>query len=108
MRDNEMLELAAKAAGYVCKWHPDDPFFLRSMHIAPKWEPWNPLDNEADALALAKKLGLLVRLVETGINVIFKANDQLMQLSVSHNGNVSTATRRAIVRAAAELGRLMP
>ena len=47
MTDRELLEAAAKAAGYV-HYHPGDGFY----------QTWNPLTDDGDALRLAVKLGL--------------------------------------------------
>jgi hypothetical protein len=83
MRDKELLELAAKAA-----WGN-----LESG--------WNPLTDDADALRLAVKLELnvLVGVAKDGEGRI------VVETSLD---DPYAATRRAITRAAAEIGKAMP
>jgi hypothetical protein len=99
MSDRELLELAAKAAGL---WPGPEPF----EHLLDRW---NPLTDDGDALRLAVKLGDTF-LVKVGI---FGQLDKTFCHidSVATRENLGTdpcaATRRAIVRAAAEIGRNM-
>ena len=109
MSDREMLELAAKAAGIFCKgwclpgarsdgWHgmytgsDDDGTYVR----------WNPLTDDGDALRLAVKLNIPV----------FPYDDETSTGTVGvvakNWGSKEANARRAIVRAAAEIGRQMP
>lgn len=83
MTDREMLELAAKAAGL---WDEADP---SKGLLKPTGQYWNPLTDDGDALRLAAKLYLweAVRIAHRG---------------VSADVDIYAATRRAIVRAAAE------
>lgn len=113
MTDRELLELAAKAAGValVDGEHGD---MLRVYYTDPhnglnRYTPWNPLTDDGDALRLAVRLGLLVYVMLdagfTGIrlpgeNVGGKYDEVQM-----HGTDHYAATRRAIVRAAAELGK---
>ncbi len=102
--DRELLELAAKAAGW--KWYPkgtmDD---LVGGWLDPStgymhWEDiWNPLTDDGDALRLAVKLKLSV--------LVGVAQDGEGRITVDKRANPYAATRRAIVRAAAEIGRNM-
>lgn len=93
MTDRELLELAAKAAG------------------RPVWA-WNPLDDDGDALRLAVKLGLLIdcdnvlKDVEA-VLVMRDHDDQYVRMNERYGDDPYAATRRAIVRAAAEIGREM-
>lgn len=77
---------------------------------------WNPLIEDGDALRLAVKLSLsvftpggdgdfAVASIEDG--VLTDDGDTWIQEWVK-NGDKLAATRRAIVRAAAEIGRAMP
>ena len=108
MSDRELLELAAKAAGFEYNrvWFDEHTGLL-------VWEPpttyesrdWNPLTDDGDALRLAVKckidvvqFSLLVRADVAG----------LPDVRELYNGDPLAATRRAIVRAAAEIGRQMP
>ncbi len=89
MNDRELLELAALAAGVDYGWqHIFDDY---EGCTADKWD-WNPLKDDGDALRLA---------VKSGIDV---AKAQL-DFYDKHSTDPYAATRRAIVRAAAELGR---
>lgn len=93
MTDRELLELAAKAAGIE--------------HVTPmmvEWGKWNPLDDDGDALRLAVRVFLTVG-VEHGFTEVLTLNGR--EITESHNDDALSATRRAIVRAAAEIGRAM-
>lgn len=100
--DKELLELAAKAAGVEGEWVEnsllDDYYKLPTTGIL-MWSDgrrhiWNPITSSGDALRLAVKLRLLWDEME------------LFDLYFDSNANDSyTATRRAIVRAAAEIGK---
>jgi hypothetical protein len=104
MTDRELLEAAAKAAGVAV-----------SFDRARRDWGWNPLDADGDALRLAVKLGLDVNIdapreSEPYTDVVgFMCNDsaQLVDVNEPHDGDPYAATRRAIVRAAAEIGRQM-
>jgi hypothetical protein len=85
MTDRELLELAAKAAGY---WAAE--FNCPANLPRPDW---NPLTDDGDALRLAVALGLTARMSYNG------------QDYEAANKDPYAATRRAIVRAAAEIGR---
>lgn len=99
--DRELLELAAKAAGIDATYH--SPAFGMTYLVGsddyPYTESWNPLTNDGDALRLAVKLGLTVDLDY--------ADEYVRVFTVPPNGDPYAATRRAIVRAAAEIGRNM-
>lgn len=108
MTDKEILELAAKAAGIdlsIACWTIDAFWFPESddgEHIA-----WNPLTDDGDALRLAVKLDMSVISCmdekEVGVTVLETA----LEIYEQHNDDPYAATRRAIVRAAAEIGRAM-
>lgn len=98
MTDRELLELAAKAADI--DYEPHKP------HV---W-PWNPLDNDGDALRLAVALDISVSPGEALARSRWWVRPQLIkQASVSekHRGDPQGAVRRSIVRAAAEIGKGM-
>lgn len=104
--DREMLELAAKAIGIKITWHGDvDPWCFAEVLPGIKW---NPLTDDGDALRLAVKLNM--RLVIGGNG--FKDFTAWAQAGMSaceeyFNDDPRAATRRAIVCAAAEIGRGM-
>lgn len=106
MTDRELLELAAKAAGYVVRWYDDTlthgPTF--GIEVEPGnpcgFEPWDPLTDDGDALRLAVKLNMTI---DVGI-----ARADEGEASGFDEPCDYAATRRAIVRAAAEIGRTTP
>lgn len=109
MMNRALLELAAKAAEIVLVWP-----VLAGSTLPPRradtFVIWNPLDDDGEALRLAAALGL-----EIGFGWTFHDKDDVTVIIV--NGDVMehinsandriTATRHAIVRAAAEIGKAM-
>ena len=120
MTDRDLLKLAAKAAGVDARWSPDgllrdctDGHPAMNIYAAPTW---NPLTDDGDALRLAVKLRLPMSFASTdcwgadepATHVSKKHIDsEWVPFREPHNGNPCAATRRAIVRAAAEIGRNM-
>ena len=87
--DITLLERAAKAAGLRVNFHPTASY------------QWNPLTNDSDALRLAVKLRLTIDHKEECVNVW----DGCFGTGfIPNEGDPYAATRRAIVRAAAEIG----
>ena len=109
MSDRELLELAAKAAEIEYGWqHIFDDY---EGSTSEKW-CWNPLTHDGDALRLAIQLGMNVAISNTGqttanTEVIVVVNDQWVSIVEYHGNCREAATKRAIVRAAAEIGRAM-
>jgi hypothetical protein len=113
MNDKELLELAAKAAGIEVVWGDVKTFADGTvvdcsdmLYIKTNGAYWNPLANNADALRLAVKLG---KRDYFGIE-IQKGCTQATSFEPwehceyeEHNNDPEAATRRAIVRAAAEI-----
>ena len=103
MTDKELLELAAKAAGIELDWDvPPNASPWRMTGVGEDRGPadiWNPLTDDGDALRLAVKLGLGIRFYLDGVG----AGEEY---EMNHE-DPFLATRRAIVRAAAEIGRGM-
>ena len=103
--DKELLEQAAKAAGYeYTQWAP-------LLHPKVNWGVctidglWNPLTDDGDALRLAVKLGLAL-VVGNIDDVIAVQSEQLPDVITAElTDDHYAATRRAIVRAAAEIGK---
>jgi hypothetical protein len=112
MSDRELLELAAKAAGIKLGGETDSGFSIE-IESEPYVATWNPLTDDGDALRLAVKLRLrLNREINFGDDIVevFGPEDDSMSChcsTESTNGDPYAATRRAIVRAAAEIGRQM-
>ncbi|KGC12889.1 hypothetical protein DM48_351 [Burkholderia gladioli] len=112
MNDQELLRLAAKAAG--AEWTDYQRGTPNHWHIERAdgvWREWNPLNDDGDALRLAVKLGLAVRVLEKCVFVESDPETLLGQSSVSElemygrPRDPYAATRRAITRAAAEIAR---
>jgi hypothetical protein len=102
MTDREELELAARAAGSPLKSDDAYPFPTRvSMD-------WNPLTDDGDALRLAVKLKLAFATWGSGACAVVFLHGGRGRIVEPHYGDdPERATRRAIVRAAAEIGRSM-
>lgn len=115
MTDRELLELAAKAAGYaVCEPFRDGEF--RACGHDRLSFVWNPLDDDGDALRLAVALGISER-DPVRIFIEYQFDGEQDYTCIEYRGNETThwhlddpyaATRRAIVRAAAAIGEAMP
>lgn len=102
----ELLEMAAKAAGIVVSdWLPGSHGF--AIESAPGHvRRWNPLTDDGDALRLAVKLGLEVWTDDAGF-VRVMAREVFDVVVEAPSADPYAATRRAITRAAAEIGRTM-
>lgn len=107
MTDREMLELAAKAAGLtITNWVATCPRVekYQAKYGCNLVAPWNPLADDGDALRLAVVLGIQIHL-EGGEN-----DDEAVwanEVMLWTDGDRQAATRRSIVRCAAEIGRTM-
>ena len=101
--DKELLELAAKAAGVEVEWRNGSGCFYYDDPVTGR-EEWSPLDDDGQALRLAVKLGLQVYGREIGGSI--EGFDVFVDEADCGNDPYAAA-RRAIVRAAAEIGRLM-
>ncbi|HHF0887560.1 TPA: hypothetical protein ACPILO_005496 [Pseudomonas aeruginosa] len=119
MKDRELLELAARAAGYEVRWHENWKCFVHvgANNITYPPSPagqrhvWVPLDDDGDALRLAVQVRMdleqsvpqdqtrwvCASVSESGIEGITEGFDDESQRFA--------ATRRAIVLAAAAIGK---
>jgi hypothetical protein len=98
MNDRELLELAANAAGIEY-----DGIAAKDIYSGHYVIPWNPLTNDGDALRLAVKLMIDPSF---GTDDVYASNGIEETASFELYGNDKyAATRRAIVRAAAEIGK---
>lgn len=111
--DRELLELAAKAAGFrFWDWLGGDG--LLSVYDAQgRHSVWNPLTDDGDALRLAVKLRIKFRYNEAlgqalaWLGGAIELDDN--RASIEDCGfDECACARRAIVRAAAEIGKAMP
>ena len=109
--DRELLELAAKAAGIKLHvWGTKGAENFADMDAAPFGKLWNPLTDDGDALRLAVKLHIQVMPQNDGRYCAcrnFSMREGYL-IDAEETGDPYTATRRAIVRAAAEIGKAMP
>jgi len=101
MTDRELLELAARAAGGISagiKFSYRYNQFFTGYDTKTQRKVWNPLTDDRDALRLAVKLNI--------INTRASGYEwPIFDMFVRDNDNPYAATRRSIVRAAAEIGR---
>lgn len=99
MKDHELLEAAAKAMNGGA-WHP-------LTHDTPN-DAWNPLENDGDAFRLAVKLDFRIdvdRDIAWAAVMLPRHLNLDAVLQTDEKGDPYAATRRAIVRAAAEIGK---
>lgn len=110
MNDRELLELAAKAAGNLAQWDCSDRGMMVLAPSGIDTLTWNPLTDDGDALRLAVKLGLFIDTYQpaTTVGNVVDKDSLACKTRVEDQGNdPHAATRRAIVRAAAEIGKDM-
>ena len=107
--DRELLELAAKAALFEVVRFADDG---KALMLHGVQDPWNPLLSALDAMELACSLYMTVK-IDDGMFTLVDAEmwqrgifiDAVVEL---HKDTTPLlATCRAIVRAAAEIGKAM-
>lgn len=99
--DKELLELAAKAAGYEPKRYSQDNSLVVINGCTDNCR-FNPLNDDGDALRLAVKLDIPISPESCNGTVWVCKGD--IQVFEPLGSDPYAATRRAIVRAAAEIG----
>ena len=108
MTDRELLEDAAKAAGFANYTMRGDSVFVETG--AARGDVgyyWNPLTDDGDALRLAVKLGLNIMQQPDCAEPWVDICGPDVEADELYGTDPQAATRRAIVRAAAEIGRSM-
>ena len=111
MSDKELLELAAKATWYVYRespeWHNTG---APQIWDGKDWIDWNPLIDDGDALRLAVKLK--IELLHSHANESPLWVSAVVKNTTAHGAQnylnedqCIAATRHAIVRAAAAIGK---
>lgn len=121
MNDRELLEMAARAIGFglcadgkytVCWAESDYPRGAKTNGALWNYighgetaQLWNPLTDDGDALRLAVKLQLQIRPNDYDVMVVAHLPAYITVAEVCDHKDPYAATRRAIVRAAAEIGR---
>lgn len=109
MTDRELLEKAAKAAGLAV--------IIPASHQRGLWiegleDEWNPLTDDGDALRLAVKLSQMDGGVALCLNSRLNSygfaqcytNERVVSPTEDMSRDPYAATRRVIVRSAAEIG----
>ena len=123
MTNQEMMELAAKAAGMNLTYCPIWGCMAKELQDSEgKYFDaktcWDPLTNDGDALRLAVKLRIDVYTLPINAEAVTVTAKRRMRSDLLRQPNPTSsteelardpyaATRRAIVRAAAEIGRNM-
>ena len=103
MDDRELLELAAKAAGLKVIYNAGD----RGLWLPEEDDEWNPLTDDGDALRLAVKLEIDIAFYRKHVDATANSHGAAIVSEYGLKPDPYAATRRAIVRAAAEIGRKM-
>ena len=120
MTDEELLELAAKAAGIDLEFDDSGkPFYAYEDWVTGEYDvfysDWNPLTDDGDALRLAVKLKLEIYHADDegwAVYAGYASDVAVGKISymveyyddLNNLGDPYAATRRAIVRAAASTG----
>ncbi|HEJ1456490.1 TPA: hypothetical protein SLU67_002757 [Pseudomonas aeruginosa] len=119
MNDRELLELAARAAGIKARWFRVNQWRQVGGHKMQTGQedvfgthhskPWNPLTDDGDALRLAVKLRLDITFYNGFQEVAAEPSngDGMNPSQEVFTEDPYAATRRAITRAAAEIGKSM-
>lgn len=110
MNDRELLELAAKAAGlkhvdYTGVDYDGRLGIVLVDDIGRHCGEFSPLTDDGEALRLAVSLG--IHMAFYGDHIAVQQTKTKMITAQARDGDMFGATRRAIVRAAAEIGKAM-
>lgn len=106
MQDRELLELAARASiaeGFRRGQYKSAD--EASSDLCKDGRAFNPLQDDGDALRLAVKLRITPRVHLQGYSVAVTAQSIVDSYTEICGDDEMAATRRAIVRAAAEIGK---
>ena len=104
MTDKQLLEYAAKAVGFAGALD-----FLNTQmgkYWVRTYGYWNPLTDDGDALRLAVKLKMRIGIdsLQEGFVIVMSSDKLTPDTHETINNDIYTATRKAIVRAAAKIG----
>lgn len=106
-KDIELLQDAAKAAGYKIEMF-EGRLCVKIGERNQKWYPWNPLENDGDSFRLANDLQLCISIGRLdGAVTVTSANNSSIYCSESYlPGSPSyKAARFAITSAAAAIAK---
>ena len=109
MTDKELLELAANACNWVLEDDDDEglSWIVWGDNNVPM-DGWNPITDDGDALRLAVKLRMDLKIEFDRIDAYAESNYAVEYLyDLPSPSDPYAATRRAIVRAAAEIGKTL-
>ena len=111
--NRELLTFAAKAAGIKGGYLKENRIIrefcyeqYEYIYIRENNHKWNPLTNDGDAFRLAVDMGLLIEINKRMLGDTFVSSERYDLIEI-HNDNPHAATRLAIVRAAAQIGKDM-
>lgn len=104
MQDRELLELAAKAAGWK-SWDWLAAPRLNVYDAEGRHDVFDPLTDDGDAFRLAVKLNIELGLDPETIQAFVNG---FLPVDEPRQPDQMAATRRAIVRTAAEIGKEKP
>ena len=109
MTDKELLELALKASlnGEEIAGFTINEILSNSLVFDDIIKQWNPLTDDGDALRLAVKLGLGISIPLSNKRTDVVTFSGPITSVIEAHGDPYAATRRAITRAAAEIGKAM-
>lgn len=117
MTDWELVEFAARAADIPVYESDDGTLQKRPIWVVkcgggsgtmPYEWPWNPLVSDSDALQLMCSLQLCVAFIGMAVQVRPSTGGPLVTEVVYRGEPWAAALRRAITRAAAEIGKSLP
>ncbi len=103
--------MAARAAGIDMQHRAmfggdaEPGYYKYPPGVPPLWTWWNPLTDDGHALRLAVKLRINLHFCESDAMTTAYAEGGIQGAAVDFMDDPYAATRRAIVRAAAELAR---
>ena len=112
--DRELLELAAKAVGIPiipCTCGDQRWPFKHDEAVSGKHGHWSPFFDDGDALRLAVRLNIEFACFDDSQKVnagVWSEDSKPYDCMTPYSGDKQAAARRAIVRAAAEIGKTMP
>ena len=105
MTDKELTEFAAKAIGLAIIFNPTKKRYFTTRKRERRFIPFDPLNLDGDALRLLVELKIEFQ-INNSIRVDYRTNDvPTIPLYEPIEHDACASARRAIVRAAAEIGK---